>query len=294
MCAGTLFHDKFHLATSKHCFVRRNVDQPYYAVFYKDKRNSNPREKLQIGIKIKHFFIITGGTPGLKPCYGLNPGRCPTDFAIAVLSATAPVDFIKTCDDCVERWPPGSMVLAVGWGMDGKEGELPGPKKNIPLRKTWLKIRGYGREASEVNKSNVTTWNNNIVTTYLHYDGTELPGGWNKSVKFEGTAGLRDACFGDSGGPLLANTRPGKYCLIATVQGGGYNCKTKKFPKKAAYGVWNVIKPIVPTTQFQKCQLQQEWRPFSGFVKPFPCNCDTVYNDNIRPDQTVTKSKEGC
>ena len=293
VCAGTLFQDKYHLATSRHCFVMSNVDQPYYAVFFKDKRDSNPREKLQIGIKITHFYV-TSYTPGQKPCSKLNRSNCPTDFAVAVLSAAAPVDFIETCKHCRSSWPPGTMVMAVGWGMDGKEGELAGPKKNIPLRKTWLKIRKYGPEASQVNQSNVTTWNDNIVTTYLQYDGTEVPAGWNKSVKFEGTAGLRDACFGDSGGPLLANTLPGEFCLIATVQGGGYNCKTKRYPEKAAYGVWNVITAIQPTTQLVKCQLQQEWRPFSGFVKPFPCNCDSVYNANIRPDQTETKSKKGC
>ena len=35
-------------------------------------------------------------------------------------------------------------------------------------------------------------------------------------------------CSGDSGGPLLIKTRQGEWEVVATLQGGGYNCKTGK------------------------------------------------------------------
>ena len=71
---------------------------------------------------------------------------------------------------------------------------------------------------------------------------------------------IKDLCGGDSGGPLLYKRSKrqckcktevnklkrcrcrGRYCLLGTVLGSGYNCKTGTLSKEFnGYGIWNYV-----------------------------------------------------
>merc|ERR1712215_465553 len=53
-----------------------------------------------------------------------------------------------------------------------------------------------------------------------------------------------DPCSGDSGGPLMyKDPKTGRYVIIGTVQGGGYNCGTDKTQTVDGTdnGIWNNV-----------------------------------------------------
>jgi len=71
-----------------------------------------------------------------------------------------------------------------------------------------------------------------------------------------------DACSGDSGGPLMyQNITTGKYILIGTVQGGGFNCQTGNVNlfEESDNGIWNKVSYHVDWIHRMLRMLDGEW-----------------------------------
>jgi len=51
----------------------------------------------------------------------------------------------------------------------------------------------------------------------------------------------QDPCAGDSGGPLVYKEYSGRWTIIGTVNGQGYDCRTGKFNGVKGYGYWNKV-----------------------------------------------------
>merc|ERR1719219_1310371 len=51
----------------------------------------------------------------------------------------------------------------------------------------------------------------------------------------------QDPCAGDSGGPLVYKESSGRWTVIGTVNGQGYDCRTGKFNGVKGYGNWNKV-----------------------------------------------------
>ena len=134
---------------------------------------------------------------------------CEHDFALARLAKPAPHD-IKPVRMVRKKLKPGTMVTAVGWGLTGYD----------------YKTK-QGIEATSLNKVNLTVshYKAPYIFTKLRYGATKM---------------LRDACSGDSGGPLLFRRRQWEAARLAgTVVGGGYDCTTGETNGKV--GLWSSV-----------------------------------------------------
>jgi len=54
---------------------------------------------------------------------------------------------------------------------------------------------------------------------------------------------VQDPCSGDSGGPLMWQSAAGRFILIGTVFGQGYDCRRGKFGsfEGSNDGIWNKV-----------------------------------------------------
>ena len=132
------------------------------------------------------------------------PDDSDSDYAEAVLDQ--PVMNPAPVEVCQRDPKVGTWGLAVGWGL--KEHNTP----TTYLQRAWLQI---------------------IKNNGLEFETRVLYGKNNNIIK--------DPCAGDSGGPILAQIN-NKFCIFATVSGGGYFCDKNIFSGNQK---WN---DLIPTS----------------------------------------------
>jgi len=212
-CAGTIISPRI-LLTAFHCTYNNSKQQDKKPCDHSDEKRlayfgvhtitkENKKEMLSI--------------PIIDVKYPPSAGLKEKDFDshdLAILVLKFPLDYSSTIRPICLPKPGeefyGRSVTAAGWGMTDKDSGQSKVLNVVQLR------------VSEKR--------------YKHHKmfGTELS-------KFENK--YRDPCSGDSGGPLMQSDNSGRYRIIGTVYGRGYDCRTgnvKKF-EGAKSGVWSSI-----------------------------------------------------
>ena len=137
-------------------------------------------------------------------------GTSDVKYDVAVLTLNAPVQGIPTlspagaAQDGLER--PGSLATVAGWGDTIRQSPRGGGESNYPDRMHVVRVP----MVSDARARDV--YGPSFVGTLMVAAGKEG----------------KDACIGDSGGPLFA-TQGGKRYQIG-ITSFGYGCATKKYP----------------------------------------------------------------
>ena len=135
--------------------------------------------------------------------YQIPKSPTDSDYAEAVLDR--PVVEPAPIDICQKRPKVNEKGLALGWGWVDYNTEA------TYLGRAWLEIINYPGSGP---------W----FYTRVRY------GKDNTTIK--------DACPGDSGGPILSQQNK-KFCIFGTVQGGNNDCKGGQVKGKEWVGRWN-------------------------------------------------------
>jgi len=141
------------------------------------------------------------------------------DFAMAILQREITfTDSIRPI--CIPRQNmdfSGRKAIAAGWGRYKKkvEGDPSTERQSLTLRDVELSVS---------------------TKRYSHYKMFGTKGTNDKGE-------VADACSGDSGGPLIWQSKAPRFVLIGTVQGTGFNCKTGEYNQfeGSDNGVWNKV-----------------------------------------------------
>ena len=214
LCGATLI-SKDRIATARHCLQTMKSG----VVEFLKKTSS---EKGKFRRQIKYYQI---------------PKDRVSDYAEAVLDK--PVRNIFPIDICQEKPKAGKKGLALGWGKTGYKQTI-----SKHLRRANLQI---------------ADWNDEDGLFFF----TKTKYGKNNNL-------IKDPCGGDSGGPFLYRRSQkdcicksevnklkrcqcrGKYCLLGTVQGSGYNCDTGSFN---GYGKWNYVPGMTKAMNKEKFRM---------------------------------------
>ena len=209
LCGGSLIAPSY-IVTSAHCFLSNS--EPSQWQVRVGEHNESVFEGFEEMIDIENITIHPGFT--------LGSYNDPGDYDIAIIQLKRPAVFHKRvhsiCLPGMETsFPAGKTCFTTGWG---KQNESSTGYSKV-LREVEVDL-----VSKEVCNSNIS-YQGNINERYLCAGFQE---------------GGKDACFGDSGGPLACQLGNGSYVLTGVVS-WGIGCA-----RANNYGVYLDVRFMLP------------------------------------------------
>ena len=209
MCGGSLI-DPSWIVTSGHCFYM--YDKPSQWQVRVGEHNESKYEGFEEMIDIENITIHPGFILGSADYTG--------DYDIAIIKLKRPAVFHKRvhsiCLPTIEtNFPAGKSCFTTGWGKQ---------QENATVYSEVLREVAVDLVSKEVCNSNIS-YGGSINERYL-------------CAGFQ--AGGKDACSGDSGGPLACQKEDGSFVLTGVVSWGEGCARANK------YGVYLDVRYMLP------------------------------------------------
>ena len=209
MCGGSLI-DPSWIVTSGHCFYM--YDKPSQWQVRVGEHNESKYEGFEEMIDIENITIHPGFILGSADYTG--------DYDIAIIKLKRPAVFHKRvhsiCLPTIETsFQAGKTCFTTGWGKQ---------QENAVVYSEILREVAVDLVSKEVCNSNIS-YNGSINERYL-------------CAGFQ--AGGKDACYGDSGGPLACQKEDGSFVLTGVVSWGEGCARANK------YGVYLDVRYMLP------------------------------------------------